>query len=102
MKKYTLRVLIGLDQFVNTLMGGYPNETLSARAWRKGSVEGNAYWNTFRVSTDILFSPIESNHCQASYLYARKLHKVCGVYCTLYRPDIVENKPLPIDLPLEQ
>lgn len=34
MRKYLTRVLIGLDQFGNTLMGGEPDETISARAGR--------------------------------------------------------------------
>ena len=32
--KYIKKILLGLDQFGNTLMGGYPDETISARAGR--------------------------------------------------------------------
>lgn len=31
---YLNKVAIGFDQFVNTLFNGYPDETLSARAYR--------------------------------------------------------------------
>ena len=35
MMPYYLRVLIALDQFANTILGGWPDETLSSRAGRK-------------------------------------------------------------------
>ena len=31
---YGKRILIGLDQFLNTLFMGWPDETLSSRCWR--------------------------------------------------------------------
>ena len=31
---YLLRLLIALDQLANALIGGHPDETLSARAYR--------------------------------------------------------------------
>lgn len=30
-REYVFRVLIGFDQFFNTLIGGYPDETVSSR-----------------------------------------------------------------------
>lgn len=35
MKGYVYRVLIGLDQFGNTLLNGAPDETISSRAGRR-------------------------------------------------------------------
>jgi hypothetical protein len=32
--KYTMRILIGLDQLGNTVLGGAPDETISARVGR--------------------------------------------------------------------
>lgn len=32
--KYLHNVLVGLDQFCNTLLGGHPDETMSARSGR--------------------------------------------------------------------
>lgn len=101
MKKYALRVLIGLDQFTNTILGGYPNETLSARAWRKGSIEGKDGWKTFQTFTDFLFSPIEKNHCELSYIHFQKPTKTCGVYYPIYS-DMVDPNRLPIDLPFDE
>lgn len=101
MKTYALRVLIGLDQFVNTIAGGYPNETLSARAWRKGSIEGNGAWKAFQQLTDTLFYPLQSNHCKQSYIHFQKPTKTCGVYYPIYSEPMPPNrrKALPIDLP---
>lgn len=39
---YFKRVLIGFDQFVNTLLGGHPDETISARAGR-AATEGKLW-----------------------------------------------------------
>jgi hypothetical protein len=33
--KYLTKVLLGLDQFANTIIGGAPDETISARAGRQ-------------------------------------------------------------------
>jgi hypothetical protein len=43
MKHYLWNVLIGIDQFFNTLFGGAPDDTISASAavdYRKGGVRG--------------------------------------------------------------
>ena len=59
MKGYVKRVLIWVDQGANViLLGGWPDETISARAWREN-------WR-IRPAIDRLFF-WESNHCQASY-----------------------------------
>jgi hypothetical protein len=51
-------ILISIDQFVNTLLGGWADETLSARSWRTNSM--------FRPIIDkIMF--FDPNHCQTSY-----------------------------------
>lgn len=104
MRRYTLRVLIGLDQFVNTLTGGYPNETLSARAWRKGCIEGNRGWRMFQEITDLIFSPFDPDHCELSYLHFQKPTKTCGIYYPIYYKNtdsiVGGNNPIPIDLPL--
>lgn len=79
-RKYILRVLISFDQFANAVAGGYPNETLSARAWRKGRIEGNLFWRCMQEFTDFVFVPFHPGHCEASYLYFKKPTKTCGVY----------------------
>ena len=34
MPKYFHNLLVACDQFLNTLLGGWPDETLSSRCWR--------------------------------------------------------------------
>lgn len=67
MKQYLLNVLIALDQLTNTLRGGSPDETLSAAAWRTEQA-GKLGGRIARPLIDLLFSPLEANHCQAAYL----------------------------------
>lgn len=42
-KVYVLRILLSLDQLLNTLWGGYPDETISSRCER-GRLRGYWYW----------------------------------------------------------
>ena len=50
-------ILIAFDQLLNALAGGWPDETLSARAWREG-------WHK---PIDMLFF-WEPSHCYESYV----------------------------------
>jgi len=52
------QVLIAIDQLANALAGGYADETISARAYRKG-------WNLRQKLINALF--IDGNHCRDSY-----------------------------------
>lgn len=52
------QVLIALDQLANTLLGGMADETISARAYRKG-------WSRRMRFINWLFS--DQNHCKDSY-----------------------------------
>ena len=60
---YGKRVLIGLDQCINTILGGWPDETLSSRAWR-WHADGVRSWP--RVAIDAVFF-WDKDHCQMSY-----------------------------------
>jgi hypothetical protein len=57
-------ILIALDQLVNTLLGGWPDETLSSRAYR-WSAAGKRHWPMRFL--DVLFF-WEVLHCYNSYL----------------------------------
>ena len=65
--KYILNLLIALDQLVNTLIGGYPDETLSASAYL-GEQQGKFFPKLFRPVIDFLFLPFEKNHCRQAYM----------------------------------
>lgn len=64
MKKYILNNLIALDQLCNALLGGDPDETISARAWR---CKDDKIWKYMRIFIDKLFF-WEKDHCQSSYI----------------------------------
>ena len=61
--KWWLQVLIALDQLANALLGGYADETLSARAhrqndWRRVVINGLFFWQV--------------DHCAESYWSERE------------------------------
>ena len=66
MSQYILNVLIGLDQLINTLRGGSPDETLSAAAWRTEQA-GKLGGRIARPLIDLLFRPFERDHCFGAY-----------------------------------
>lgn len=66
LKQYLLNVAIALDQLANALRGGAPDETLSAAAWRTEQ-QGRVLGRFFRPAIDMLFRPLEKDHCFESY-----------------------------------
>ena len=65
---YGKAVLIAADQLVNALLAGWPDETLSSRAWRW---EQNGVRSWPRRFIDRLFS-WEQDHCYQSYISERE------------------------------
>ena len=59
------QLLIALDQLVNAAIGGYADETISARAWRLRKTSYS--WRVTRFVIDGVFF-WDANHCQESYL----------------------------------
>lgn len=57
------QVAVAFDQLMNTLMGGYADETLSARAWRH-HLDGSRTWPRWII--DHLFF-WQKNHCKEAY-----------------------------------
>ena len=64
MWQYIKNLLIALDQLLNALFGGWPDSTLSARAYRLEQERGRK-WP--RVLIDTLFF-FDRDHCYQSYL----------------------------------
>ena len=56
-------ILIALDQLVNTIFNGWPDETFSSRCWR-WSKDGKRDWPR-RVVDGLFF--LEAEHCKSSY-----------------------------------
>lgn len=59
------QVAIAIDQFLNTLLGGFADETLSARAWRLADKKRR--WAVIRKCIDGLFF-WQKDHCLNSYI----------------------------------
>lgn len=59
------QVLIAIDQLINTLLGGWADETLSARIYR--NTNKSWWWNTLHKVVDTIFF-WQDNHCYVSYL----------------------------------
>lgn len=57
------QTLIAIDQYLNALIGGMADETISARAWR---LRSNPYWGTAREVIDTIFF-WQPGHCEHSY-----------------------------------
>ena len=62
---YVCNVLVALDQLVNAVLNGQPDETLSSRAWRT-EAKAQPYWSWTRRAIDALFF-FQPNHCETSY-----------------------------------
>jgi hypothetical protein len=61
-KRYFWNVLISLDQLLNTLLGGDPDETLSSRMGKK--VKQRKCWACKLICS--LLDLIQSGHCEKS------------------------------------
>ena len=59
-----LNILISLDMTLNAVLGGYPGETVSGRAWR---LRANQPYKTLRPILDWAFSHWGPDHCERSY-----------------------------------
>jgi hypothetical protein len=70
LKEYFHNFFVALSQLVNTIIGGYPDESLSARAWRT-SKNGAKAGIAFRYTIDALFYTFtlgkDKHHCLNSY-----------------------------------
>ena len=68
MKRRIKNLLIAVDQFLwvlITLGSGNPDETISAAAWRLER-QGRTSGRVLRPLIDLLFLPLERDHCRHS------------------------------------
>ena len=65
---YGKHILIGFDQFLNTLFIGWPDETLSSRCWREEQA-GTRAWPRQLVDTLFFW---QTGHCRSAYESERK------------------------------
>lgn len=57
------QILIAADQLMNTILGGWADETLSSRCWR-WSVSGRRDWPRKIVDALLFF---DKDHCRESF-----------------------------------
>lgn len=62
-KKYLFNILYSIDQLVNTLLGGYSDETISARSYRLS--KSHHSWFIVMVCINTIF--FNKNHCKHAY-----------------------------------
>lgn len=65
---YGKAVLIAVDQLVNSLLAGWPDETLSSRAWRWDN-DGVRSWPKKVINAMFFW---EKNHCLSAYTNERE------------------------------
>lgn len=67
MCRYLYHCLIALDQLLNATLGGYADETLSSRAYRRASVaQPKRRWRVaYRAINGLFFW--QSNHCRGAF-----------------------------------
>lgn len=58
-----LQILIAIDQLLNSLIGGYADETLSSRAYRHKK-NGSRSWPAWLIDHIFFW---QEEHCKASY-----------------------------------
>lgn len=63
LKNIPEQVITALDQLVNALTGGWADETLSARAWRRRV--NKRFFAVYKVLNGIFFW--QDNHCKTAY-----------------------------------
>jgi hypothetical protein len=78
MASYALKNLIAFDQQLNTLLGGDPDETISARAWR-GRLSKRRWALAVRV-IDALFSRWGPDHCRLAFEAEQKRQQLPREY----------------------
>lgn len=72
-KQYIINILVALDQFINVLFLGQPDETISSRAWR--CKDANSFWKFMRKLIDTVFF-WQKDHCYYSYIAEIERHQI--------------------------
>ena len=65
-KSWLWNILIAVDQLCNAVLAGSPDETFSARTWRKARA-GQWFWRGLRQAIDLVMRWESPAHCRESY-----------------------------------
>lgn len=63
MQFHIWQILLGIDQLLNTILGGWSDETFSARCYR---LRSNRKWYIAMIVVNTIFF-WQKHHCQESY-----------------------------------
>ncbi|MBD0403703.1 hypothetical protein [Flammeovirga sp. EKP202] len=68
-QKYIFHILVSLDQLGNTIAGGNPDNTISARVGYANTFDKpKYYWKTFQTIINFTFYPVDGKaHCLEAY-----------------------------------
>lgn len=77
MRVNMIQVAIAFDQLINTLFGGYADETLSARIHRNQS--NSLWWKMWRNIINSVFF-WQKDHCYESYLSEQNRNHLPKIY----------------------
>ena len=92
-KNYFWQLLIAIDQLLNTLLGGWADETLSSRAYRKAKYSKNPFWKVAKISIDFIFALVgDFNHCEEAFINESKRMHLPQYYRDAYLKTLRENK----------
>ena len=80
--RYFVRVLLGIDQLGNTILGGAADETISARTGRNRTKRG---WRVLEWA----LNKIDPNHTTDAICSERKGHQQDPAYADVYDEDDV-------------
>ena len=75
--KQMKQILIAFDQLINTLFGGYADETLSARIHRNQN--NSIWWKMWRFVVNSIFF-WQQDHCYESYLSEQNRNHLPKIY----------------------
>lgn len=83
---YLKKVLLGIDQLGNTLIGGAPDETISARAGRRKDAKtlaGRIIWRPLAGALDW----IQKDHVERAVCHERDGSQQAEAYKDVFDPD---------------
>lgn len=78
---YVMNVLLGVDQLANTILGGAPDETISARTGRNRRRKGWRVlaWGLNKIDTNHVEDAVRSEQCGTQQDEAYSANYVCPV-----------------------
>lgn len=74
--KYQHKIFLALDQLLNAILGGYPDESLSARAYR-WDVDGKRSWPKKIINAMFFW---QRDHCYSAYHCEQELRHMPPEY----------------------